>query len=231
MKLVRAAPLLAVVLLSADVACRDAASSPTRPNFGVSAQDTLPGGCTDRVCSFKASGNSAFLSWSTPLGGAVVTDTGGGGGGGGTIQFGNVSVSRGGERADQQTFVSYNISECTASFFCIQVASGFGLIPNGDFETNGTRYRLTTNTANNPNFFTFFGSPGVITVDWTPNGQFSQTFMGTRRMTQPGMSEQQVGRSEDESANATGTVVGFLIGHSDFGQMSSNRDVRITITR
>ena len=231
MRLSRAAPLAVVVVFSANAACRDAASSPTRPSFGVNAADTIPGGCTDRVCQFNAFGNAAFISWSTPLGGAVASDTGGGGGGGGTIQFGGASISRGGERDAQQTFLSYNISECTASFFCFQVAAGFGQIPNEDFDTQGSRYRLTTNTANNPGFFTFAGSPGVITIEWTPNGQFSQSFNGVRRITQPGMSEQQVGKSEDESASAAGNVVGFLIGSSDFGQISSSHDVRITITR
>lgn len=231
MKLFRAAPLVAVVVCSANAGCRDAASSPTRPSFGVSATDTIPGGCTDRVCNFNAFGNAAFISWSTPLGSAAASDTGGGGGGGGTIQFGNAGISRGGERGAQQTFLSYNISECTPSFFCFQVAGGFGQIPNEDFDTQGSRYRLTTNTANNPGFFTFAGSPGVITIEWTPNGQFSQSFNGVRRITQPGMSEQQVGKSEDESASATGNVVGFLIGSAGFGQISSSHDVRITITR
>lgn len=229
--LVLAAPLAALAALAASTGCRDAASSPTRPSFGVAANDTLPGGCTDRVCNFRASGNSAFISWSTLPNGAAASDTGGGGGGGGTIQFGGASISRGGESHAQQTFLSYNISECTPSFFCFQVASGFGLIPNADFDTQGSRYRLTTNTANNPGFFIFDGSAGVITIEWTPNGQFSQSFNGVRRITQPGMSEQQVGKSEDQSARATGNVVGFVIGSSDFGQISSNHDVRITITR
>jgi len=230
MRLSRAAPIVAVIVCSANAGCRDAASSPTRPSFGVNAADTIPGGCTDRVCNFNAFGNAAFISWSTPLGGAVASDTGGGGGGG-TVQLGNASVSRGGERGAQQTFLSYNVSECTPSFFCFQVAAGFGQIPSEDFDTQGSRYRLTTNTANNPGFFTFAGSPGVITIEWTPNGQFSQSFNGVRRITQPGMSEQQVGKSADESASAAGNVVGFLIGSSDFGQISSSHDVRITITR
>jgi hypothetical protein len=183
------------------------------------------------VCSFKAFGNSAFVFWTTTLGGGVASDTGGGGGGGGggAIRFGNASISRGGERGAEQTFFSYSISECTP-FFCNFVAGGFGQIPNADFETQGSRYRLNTNTASNPNFFTFGGSPGVVTIEWTPNGLSSQSFNGIRRITQPGLSEQQVGKSDDQSANATGIVVGFAI-DSPSGGISSSHDMRITITR
>jgi hypothetical protein len=222
--------LRTIVVLSfiaaAAMACRDAASSPARPSFGVNAADTLPGGCTDRVCQFKASGNFASISWTTQLSGATTSDTGGGGGGG-TVQFGSVSVSRGG---DQQTFLSYGVTECSP-FFCNQVAGGYGVIPNSDFDTKGKNYRLSTNTAGNPNFFTFAGSPGVVTIEWVPNGLFSQRFTGTMRTTQPGFSEHQAGQSDNQSANATGNVLGFTIGFGDYGQVSSNHDVRITISR
>ena len=225
----RIAPLLPLLILSANVGCRDAASSPARPNFEVSTADTLPGGCTDRVCNFKASGNSAFVSWSTQLSGSVASDTGGGGGGE-TIQFGSASVSRGGERGEQETFLNYSVVECSP-FFCNQIAGGFGVIPNADFEAQGPNYRVNTNTAGNPNFFTFAGSPGVVTIEWTPNGLFSSRFSGTSQITQPGFSQHQAGQSDDQSASATGNIVGFAIGAGNFGSISSNHDVRITITR
>jgi len=227
MTILRVTPLVAVLAVAANVGCRDAASSPARASFGVTAADTLPGGCTDRVCQFRASGNAAFVSWTTVLGEAA-SDTGGGGGG--TIQFGSASVSRGGERGAQQTFFSYNITECSP-FSCNLIAGGFGQIPNGDFDSQGSRYRISTNTANNPSFFTFAGSTGVSTIEWTPNGLFSQEFNGIRRVTQPGFSEQQSGQSDDQSATGSGNIVGFAIGSGNFGSISSNRDLRITITR
>jgi hypothetical protein len=228
----RVVPLLALLIVAANVACRDAASSPARPNFDIVAADTLPGGCTDRVCNFHASGNAAFVSWSPQSSGNVARDTGaGGGGGGGTIQFGSASVSRGGDRGEQQTFFNYSVVECSPFFFCNQVAGGFGVIPNADFDAQGPNYRVSTNTAGNPNFFTFAGSPGTITIEWVPNGLFSTRFNGTRRTTQPGFTEQQAGQSDDQSASAGGSVVGFAIGSGSFGQISSSHDVRITITR
>lgn len=225
----RLASLLPLFTLAANVGCRDAASSPARPNFEFTATDTLPGGCTDRVCNFQTAGNSAFVSWSTQLSGSAPSDTGGGGGGG-TIQFGSAGVSRGGERGEQQTFFNYGVVECSP-FFCTQVAGGFGTIPNADFNTLGQSYRVSTNTAGNPNFFTFAGSPGVVTIEWTPNGLFSTRFNGTSRITQPGFSQQQAGQTEDQSASATGNLVGFSIGVVGFATISSNHDVRITITR
>ncbi|HET9386697.1 MAG TPA: hypothetical protein VFO67_16310 [Gemmatimonadales bacterium] len=227
MNSLRALPVVAVLSVLPTVACRDAASSPTRPDFGVSAADTVPGGCTARACTFKSFGNAAFVSWTTLLG-VVASDTGGGGGGT-TFQFGSADVSRGGDRGEQQTFVSYNVVEC--SQFCTTIASGFGLIPNSDFTTNGQSYSVSTNTTNNPNFFTFVGSPGVIEIEWTPNGLFSQQFNGTSRMVQPGFTQQQVGQSDNQSASAAGSVVGFAIGDGSFGQISSSRDMRIMLTR
>src|SRR6266699_1941440 len=38
---------------------------------------------------------------------------------------------------------------------------------------------LAANTSGNPNFFTFGGPPGSITVDWRANGAFQQRSSGT----------------------------------------------------
>jgi hypothetical protein len=228
MTALRTAPILLLLLTAPTLACRESEARMLRPDFGVLA-DTLPGGCTDRVCNFRTSGNSAFVSWSTQLSGSVASDTGGGGGGG-TIQFGSASVSRGGDPANPQTFFNYGVVECSP-FFCNQVAGGFGVIPNADFSAQGRNYRVNTNTAGNPNFFTFAGSPGTITIVWVPNGLFSTRFNGIRKTTQPGFSEQQTGQSDDQSATAVGNVVGFAIGSGNFGSISSTHEVRISITR
>ena len=225
MNLLRAAPLVALFAFTANAGCRDADANPTRPSFAVTSDTTPPGGCNDRVCNFRTSGNSASVSWSTVAGG-VSSDTGGGGGGG-TTQFGFVSVSNGG---NQQTFLSYSVSECSPSF-CNQIAGGFGVISDDDFTFQGPRYRLNTNTANNPNFFTFAGPVGIVTVEWTTNGLFSRSSTGTQRVSSPGFSMQEAGQSSDQSARASGNVVGFSIGSSNSGFTSSNHDVRISITR
>ncbi len=224
----RAGPLLAFLGAAVGLACRDAASNPTRPTFDVVANDTLPPGCSRTACQFNAFGDAAFVSWFDP-GTAVASDTGGGGGGG-TVRFGSASVSRGGTRTDQQTFLFYSVTECSPSF-CNTVAGGFGQIPNRDFNTTGSTYRLNTNTADNPNFFTFAGAPGVVTIEWVANGLFEQRFNGSRQVRQPGFTEHQAGQSVDESATATGDVVGFVIAAENFGSISRSHDVRITISR
>lgn len=209
------------------LACRDAASNPTRPNFAVAADDTLPPGCSRTACNFNAFGDAAFVSW-TDVGTVVASDTGGGGGG--TIRFGTLSVSRGGALSEQQTFLSYNIVECGPSF-CGTIAGGFGLIPNGDFSAGGQSDRLATNTASNPQFFTFAGPAGNISVEWVRNGLFEQRFNGTSEISFPGLSERTAGQSTNSSAAANGVVVGFEITAGNSGQVSSDHQVRITINR
>lgn len=226
MTIVRGAPVVAFLVAAVGLACRDAASNPTRPNFSV-VNDTTPGGCERNACTFNASGDAAFISW-TEVGTAVSSDTGGGGGG--TIRFGNASVSRGGTRENQQTFFFYSVTDC-GPFFCNTVANGFGLIPNGDFSANGPTYRLSTNTADNPDFFTFAGSPGQVTIEWAGNGLFEQQFNGTSRLSSPGVTEHRAGQSVFSSATATGAVVGFTIAPGNSGSISSDHEVRITITR
>ena len=227
MTTLRAIPSL-FLLTAIALACKDAASNPTRPDFGVVADDTLPPGCTRTACNFNAFGDAAFVSW-TDLGTGVAGDTGGGGGGG-TIRFGNLSVSRGGAVNQQQTFLSYNIVECGPSG-CFTIAGGFGLIPNGDFNPSGQAERLATNTATNPQFFTFAGPAGNISVEWVRNGLFEQQFNGTNQTSFPGFAERVSGQSTNSSANPTGTVVGFQITEGSFGQVSSDHQVRITINR
>jgi hypothetical protein len=229
MKILRTIPLGVLLIVFTNAGCREAASSPARPSFTVATADSSPGGCTDHVCTFKSLGDAASIFWSTPLGLAITSDSGGGGGGG-TFIAGNASVSRGGERGAQQAFLFYSVFECF-EFSCTLVAGGFGEIPSSDFDTRGQRYRVSTNTANNPNFFTFAGLPGEIAIEWIPDDLFRTTFNGVRRSTNPEFSEQEVGKSEDQSATATGSVVGFAIGSGSSGQMSASRDMRITITR
>jgi hypothetical protein len=222
----RAAPLLAFLSVVPALACRESEARMIRADFGVVA-DTIPGGCERNACQFNAFGDAAFVSWFIS-GTGVASDTGGGGGG--TQQFGNASVSRGGTLANPETFLSYNVVEC-GPFFCTSIAGGFGQIPNGDFNANGSTYRLTTNTADNPNFFTFVGQTGVVTIEWTGNGLFESHFNGSRQFTTPDSREHQAGQSMDKSATATGDVVGFSIAPGNSGSISRSHEVKITISR
>src|SRR5262245_66269810 len=93
MNILRTIPLGVLLIVVTNVGCREAASSPGRPNLEVAAADTTPGGCTDRVCTFKSLGDAASTFWTTPAGPALAIDTGGGAGG--TCISVIVRVSRG----------------------------------------------------------------------------------------------------------------------------------------
>jgi hypothetical protein len=217
MTALRAAPMLFLLLTAPTLACRESEARMLRPDFGI-LDDTLPGGCARNACVFNASGDAAFVFWLE-----------GGGGGGGTIRYGNADVTRGGSPQNPETFLSYTVTECAPSF-CNSLASGFGRIPNRDFSANGSGYRVSTNTAGNPDFFTVFGPTGSVTIEWVGNGLFDFRFSGTQQITTPDSREHQAGGFTASSAVATGSVVGFDIAPGSSGQISKNHDVRITIS-
>lgn len=215
MTALRAAPMLFLLLTAPTLACRESEARMIRPDFGI-LDDTLPGGCGRNACVFNASGDAAFVFWSE-------------GGGGGTIRYGNADVTRGGSPQNPQTFLSYTVNECAPSF-CNTLAAGFGRIPNRDFSANGSSYRVSTNTAGNPNFFTVFGPTGSVTIEWVGNGLFDFRFSGTRQITTPDSREHVAGQFTASSAVATGSVVGFDLAPGSSGQVSKNHDVTITIS-
>src|SRR3989454_11183205 len=82
----------------------------------------------------------------------------------GGFTFGSLSVNRGGPTTDPQTFLSYFVFQCDPSSGCNTIRDGFGLIPNRDLSGGGNSLSLRTNTTGNPNFNTFVGPTGLVSV-------------------------------------------------------------------
>lgn len=181
----------------------------------------------------------------------VADSTGGGGGGGGSVQshfvsngdngsvnwfssdgggsvFGNLNVSRGGSVTNPQAFLSYFIEQCDPFFSCT-FSDGFGTIPTRDVSGGGKQLHLGTNTGGNPDFFTFGGPSGVITVDWSANGVVTGRSSGTSDLAFGPFREHQTGISTFASANASGNVVGIAIPPLSQGNIGTNQNVTIDI--
>jgi hypothetical protein len=205
------------------VACRDSSTAPQprdaarTPNFAT-VSDT-GGGCagSGTQCHFVSSGNFGAVSWS-------FGDTLGGGGFG----FGNLNVSRGGPTNNPQTFLFYFVEQCDVFFNC-RFFGGSGLIPNTDLSGGFKTLHLSTNTTGNPNFFTFAGPTGLISVDWKANGFFQQRQSGTLQQDFPGFRFFSNGVSTSASANATGSVVGVSMSPDNFANIGTNTNVTINI--
>lgn len=213
-------------------ACKDSSTAPATRGAGQTASfatafDTGGGGGGRGQSHFVANGNSGFVNWSDSGSAASPSDTGGGGGGGFT--FGQLSVSRGGSVNTRQTFLFYFIEQCNPFFFCT-ILEGSGPIPNADLSGGGQQLHLATNTSGNPNFFTFGGPPGLITVDWKANGAFTQRTSGTSELTFPGFRQHTSGVSTSASANVVGSVVGILVPPGGNGNIGTNQSVTIDIT-
>jgi len=167
---------------------------------------------------FVANGDFASLNWFEP-------DPAGG------FTFGSLSVSRGGPTNAPQTFLSYFVFQCDPFFSCNAIRDGSGQIPSGDVSGSRSSLRLRTNTTGNPNFFTFAGPTGVVSVDWRANGLFTQSSSGTNQFSFPGFTHRSQGSFTSASANATGSIVGVSISPNGSGDVGTNHQTSIDITR
>ncbi len=211
-------------------ACRDSSTGvmggprARSPSFAT-ASDTGGGGGPGNQSHFMSNGDVGSVDWAGDST-ATASDTGGGGGGGFT--FGSLTVTRGGPTNDPETFLSYFIERCDQFFNC-QFFEGSGLIPNRDLSGGGKSLQLSTNTAGNPNFSTFAGPPGLVSVRWNTNGFFAQRFSGTSEFRAPGFLQQNTGVSTSASANASGSVVGVAISPNNSASIGTSTNLSINI--
>ena len=209
-------------------ACKDSTTTAAaqaagpRPSFAT-ASDTGGGdGGPGNQSHFVSNGTFAFVQW-------FIGSPGDSGGGGGGFIFGSLSVSRGGSSNNPQTFLSYFIERCDPFFGCT-VSGGSGLIPNNDLSGGGQRLHLATNTSGNPNFFTFGGPSGLITIDWSANGAFQQRSSGTSDVIFPGFRQHTTGVSTSASANGAGSAVDVSVPPFSSGNIGTNQNVIIDIS-
>ena len=203
------------------VACRDAAP-PAAP--GVAAALTGP----PTISHFVSNGAQASVNWYSSDDAGVIT-------------FGSMGVNRGDAVNNPQTFLFYDVFQCTPpGYFCAEIEGGYGTIPNGDFRGSGKTLHLSTNTTDNPNVARFVGNGGSIAVDWEVNGIFSYEQQGVFATSMPGDSVvpgstrttfRQQGSFSSLSANARGSVFGRDLSIDASGGMGTAHNVTIQITR
>jgi hypothetical protein len=130
-----------------------------------------------------------------------------------------LSVHQTGNGSDLQTILAYIVVRCT-EISCDVTEGGVGPIPNHDLSGNGDGVlRLSTNTAENPNFAFSAGSGGHISIEWRPTKIFSQTFSGSREtfIAQPfpdatgSLTIREHGTVSRHWATAQGSIVGVEI--------------------
>ncbi len=203
---------------AAFVACQDSSTAPRHgtavrtPSFLTTSD---PSGGSASQFHFVANGDQGFVEWFSIDGGGFT--------------FGELAVNRGGSVNNPQTFLFYFAEQCDIFFNCT-FADGDGFIPNGDLSKQSDKaLHLSTNTTGNPNFFTFDGPTGLISVDWKANGFFQSRNSGTFEQDVPGFRFLSNGVFTSASANATGSVVGFAISPDNFGNIGTNHNVFIDI--
>lgn len=148
----------------------------------------------------------------------------------GNFSFGSLSVSRGGPTNNPQTFLGYFVIRCDPGCNTITILDGFGYIPNQDLSGSSNSLRLRTNTTGNPNFITS-GPRGLVSVNWRANGLYTQSFSGSNAYSFPGLTHRSQGSFTSASANATGSIVGVPIAPTASGDIGTNHQMTIDITR
>lgn len=130
-----------------------------------------------------------------------------------------VAVFQGGTPSAPSTFLFYDLFNCTFDpinywYTCNDTAVGFGLIPNGDLSGGAGEMRLSTNTASDPSFTTYVGSPGVLDVTWHKTNLYSNSGQGTNKQSYGTFSIDQNSQGSSTSATAVGSILGAPISDS-----------------
>jgi hypothetical protein len=182
------------------------------------------------VVRFTEQGDFAGLDWSA--------DT----------TFLSLSVSRTAEGKLTNTFLSFFLAwlvvnpdyESCAPFceqFQYNFAYGAGVIPNGDFTASQNRSVLSTNIANNPNFWidssepTFSVGEGIIQLTWTGNDLFSSRINTTGSDRFGTVSRHFNSRRTFASARATGSFLGESVEPAAQGSRGTSHGSQICIAR
>jgi hypothetical protein len=214
--------IVAAVAVATAVACREA-SPPARaiagPNFAV-ATDTGPGGGCGQPgnqCHIVADGDIVNAYWFD------VTEN--------VIRFGGVQAYRVGSVKSPAVFLEYSFSECDLSYSCTLVLAGYGVIPVTALSGNENQMILRANTSDVPDFFTYAGPTGIVSIDWEGNGILRQSQTGTFERSEPGFRERTTGTFSSVSATASGTVVGSPVPAAYSAQIGTGHNVTIDIFR
>lgn len=208
----------AVVVVAAVQACRDASVAPR--------SDAAAGGpvflaVSDTPSSqhyhFVSNGEHATVYWNS------YDSTG-------AFSYGYLDVSRGGTSKAPTTSLYYYAQSCDQFYNCVS-GNGGGTIPNRDFSGGGKQYHLSTNTATNPDFSTWYGPTGIIAVDWKADGMFERSQSGTSSYRYPYFVERTQGNSTSQTAAASGSVLGVSFGANMYAEIGTTHNVTIDVYR
>jgi hypothetical protein len=147
------------------------------------------------------------------------------------VRSGGVQAYRVGSLNAPAVFLEYFFTECDLSYSCTLVLAGYGVVPATALSGNGNRMSLRVDTRDVPDFFTYAGPTGVVSMDWAANGILRQSGTGTFQRSEPGFSERTTGTFSNVSATATGTVVGSPVPAAYSAQIGSGQNVTIDIFR
>jgi hypothetical protein len=137
-----------------------------------------------------------------------------------------VEVSRTGSKAAPQTWLYYSAYDV-----CAQRALGFGYgnIPNAAFKTGSKQATLNIRVAPTTTFYSE-GPAGAISLTFTPDGAFEQTYSGHWTVAWADLIVKAHGSWSSTSATVSGTVITTTFDGAS-GQTGESRDKQIQFER
>ena len=137
-----------------------------------------------------------------------------------------VGVSRTGSKAAPQTSLYYNLYDACAQQY---VGSGYGNIPNAAFKTVGKQATLNVRVGATATFYNE-GPAGAISLTFTADDAFRETFSGHRTFASPGLIVKAHGSWSFTAATVSGTVITTTFDQVP-GYTGESRDKQIEFER
>jgi hypothetical protein len=135
-----------------------------------------------------------------------------------------LDVSRGGPKSAPQTFLYYELYDMCSSWQLL--AYGSGMIQNSAFRVDKKSGTLSVTTDASPTFFTY-GATGTISLTFTPDREYQQTFTGHSSVSYLDRTIKWHGSSSYTTAKVSGTFIGWTIGQLS-GELGEGRGKEIT---
>jgi hypothetical protein len=135
-----------------------------------------------------------------------------------------VYVSRGGAKSAPQTFLYYQLYDMCSNWQ--ELANGSGTIPNSAFTVKPKGAVLSVTPKASPTFFTR-GATGAVSLIFTSNGAYEETFTGHGSLSYADNTIRWHGSSSYRTASVSGTLMGWTFSQLS-GQVGEGRQREIS---
>jgi len=126
-----------------------------------------------------------------------------------------VNIYRTGSGKDRETWLYYGVY----SYYSGYQSYGYGTIPNAAFQGSPAQASLEIDTTTVSGFTHYYGSGGLVKVDWKKTDEYSGHQAGMSKWQNGPLTTHSNYNYDYNSATASGSVVGCPLTSSTYGQL------------